>query len=164
MLTAADAVTDGEHIAAVRDDPTVAAVLARFPGAEITDIRQPPAPAAAPAAAEVKVLANCEAHEVQDAMQCQRCGLAWDIADQRPSCEPMTFKRLAQAAADAADYLEQSEAAWTAGDPDDPDLAKRPLRRFRLQSNLKRAQEFRALARMVDAFKAMKEQRQEYRR
>ena len=97
-------------------------------------------------------------------MQCQRCGLAWDIADARPSCEPMTYARLAQAAADAADHLEQSEAAWTAGDPNDPDPAKRPLRRYRLQANLKRAMEWRALARMVDAFKVMKEQRSEYRR
>lgn len=128
-----------------RDDPAVAAVLQRFPGAEITDIRQPPAPAAAPAASDVKVFANCEAQEIQDAMQCQRCGLAWDIADRRPPCEPMTYARLAQAASDAADYLEQSEAAWTTGES--------PLRQFRLQSNLKRAQEFRALARMVDAFR-----------
>jgi hypothetical protein len=142
--------------ASVRDDPAVAAVLERFPGAELTAIRQPPAPAAAPAASEVKVLANCEAQEVQGAMQCLRCALAWDIADRRPPCQPMTYARLAQAASDAADYLEQSEAAWTSGE--------KPPRQFRLQSNLKRAQEFRALARMVDAFKAMKEQRAEYRR
>lgn len=143
--------------ASVCDDPAVAAVLARFPGSEITDIRQPPAPAAAPAAPEAAVVrANCEAQEVQGAMQCMRCGLAWDIADWRPSCQPMTFARLAQAAGDAADYLEQSEAAWTTGE--------KSLRRFRLQSNLKRAMEFRALARMVDAFKALKEQRREYRR
>jgi hypothetical protein len=152
------AVTDQETIAAVRADPTVTAVLERFPGSEIVGIRQPPAPAAAPAAPEgVVVFANCEVAEVDGAMFCGRCGLVWDMADQRPSCLPMTYDRLAHAASAAADYLEQSEAALTAGE--------NPLRQFRLQSNLKLAQEFRALARMVDAFKALKQrQRQEYRR
>jgi hypothetical protein len=73
-------------------------------------------------------------------MECVQCALAWDEDDARPPCLPLTYRRLREAALDAAELLEQSQrAAVLAG-----------YRKFRYQPRLKLAMELRAIVRMID--------------
>lgn len=89
-------------------------------------------------------MSECAAVELDEGMECERCALAWDKADARPPCAPVTFARLRAAALAAAERIEQSQRALVAAG----------LRGFRHQPALAHAMELRRLAALVDAAKA----------
>lgn len=82
---------------------------------------------------------ECKAQLLADGWECEKCALAWDDGDKAPSCQPLTFKRLHDAAIDEAERIEGSQRALVASE----------MRKHRYQQALSRAQELRALARMV---------------
>jgi hypothetical protein len=87
----------------------------------------------------------CVALKLSDSTwECEKCALAWDDGDKQPDCLKLTYARLAAAALEEAERIEQSQRALvlvndTLG-----------LRRFRHQGEIKRAMELRAVARLVD--------------
>lgn len=83
---------------------------------------------------------DCKAERTAHGFVCERCALAWDDAVSRPGCSPVTFTRLRDAALAEADRIELTQERLVAlGD-----------RAGRYVPALIRAQEFRALVRMVD--------------
>lgn len=93
---------------------------------------------------------DCAAEHLATGWECKRCALAWDDIDRRPDCSPLTYARLAAAATAEAERIESSQAALTVGDELNP-----PIRRFRYQPQLQRAMELRALAELVEKYKAL---------
>jgi hypothetical protein len=94
----------------------------------------------------------CVALKLADSTwECEKCALAWDDGDKRPDCLTLTYGRLAAAATEQAERIEQSQRALTLVN-DTPGL-----RRFRHQGELKRAMELRALVKLVDRVREEKD-------
>lgn len=94
----------------------------------------------------------CVALKLSDSTwECEKCALAWDDGDTRPDCQKLTYARLAAAALEEAERIEQSQRALVLVN------ATPGLRRFRHQGELKRAMELRAVARMVDRVREEKD-------
>jgi hypothetical protein len=94
----------------------------------------------------------CVAQQLGSGWECERCGLAWDEGDKAPACLPMTFARMRDAALTEAERIEQSQDALVMNTPTSP-----PIRTYRYQPQLKRAQELRACAKLIDRVVADRE-------
>ena len=94
----------------------------------------------------------CAAQQLSSGWECERCGLAWDDGDTPPACLPMTFARMRDAALSEAERIETSQDVLVMDTPSSP-----PIRTYRYQPMLKRAQELRACAKLIDRIVADRE-------
>jgi hypothetical protein len=94
----------------------------------------------------------CVAQQLTSGWECERCGLAWDDGDAPPACLPMTFARMRDAALTEAERIESSQDALVMNTPTSP-----PIRTYRYQPMLRRAQELRACAKLIDRVVADRE-------